>query len=595
MITRLSIQGLAIIDSLTIDFSPGFNVITGETGAGKSILIKGLHFLMGGKAAADTVRKGSEQAIVAGEFVVPDGHPALNILDGLGIPTEQTKEGYGILIRRLLTAKGRSQSWVNDITITSQPLKEIGTTLVDVFGQHENQRLMEESQHLKYVDQFLQDKACRLKVERLQGECSQSVARLRERLESLFTRGRDEDYLKFRRQELEEFAPETQDYEKLVTFCREADQVSSIRDVLARASACLDGEEGEGGAVPSLWEAAKALGTREDLLNIRDRLQALGTELEDVSFEIGKRLSALDFSEEDLEANQKRLYGYQELFRKYSVAGVGALVEECEKLKTELNFLENAAGTLEKELIELGEKSKAWSKTHKELSNARRQVAKETKAQVEAELRELAMPGSKFEIEFAPVKRAVDNLDFTRVAAPLGKQWESIRETMESLGESCRFLLAANPGEPTLPITRIASGGELSRIMLALKKALVADAETCVLVFDEIDSGISGRVADVVGRKMQELAKDFQVLCISHLPQVAVYADTHFQVKKIGRAERTESTIVRLSPEQSAKEIARLLSGAEVSASSLKNAEALIAKARTTERKKLPRQPQRPT
>lgn len=580
MITRLSIQGLAIIESLTIDFSPGFNVITGETGAGKSILIKGLHFLMGGKAAADTVRKGSPQALVVGEFTVPEQHPALNVLDGLGIPSEETEGGYAIVIRRLLTAKGRSQSWVNDIPLTSGPLREVGSLLVDVFGQHENQRLMQESQHLRYVDQFLGDKACRLKVERLQQECLGIVAGLKGKVESFFSRGRDQDYLAFRRKELDDFEPSAEDHEKVALFCQQADQVSQIREVLARATGYLDGDDGEPGAVRAIWEAAKALGTRDDLVALRDRIQAAGTELEDVSFELGKKLQDLDFSEEDLEAKQARLYGYQELFRKHSVSTAEALVAENDRLGQELDFLENAAENLEQELIALAEKSEAWAKAFGELSVARRKVAKQTKESVESELQELAMPGSVFEIEFAPAARAIDALDFAPLGGHLVDRWFRVKSVLEATAETCRFLLAPNPGEPMMPLAKVASGGELSRIMLALKKALVADAETCVLVFDEIDTGISGRVADVVGRKMQELAKEFQVICISHLPQVAVYADTHFQVKKMGNKERTESTIVQLTPEQSAREIARLLSGAQVSDSSLKNAQALIAKAK---------------
>jgi len=571
---------LAIIDSLTIDFSPGFNVITGETGAGKSILIKGLHFLMGGKAAADTVRKGSTQALVVGEFTVPEGHPALDVLDGLGIPTEETEGGFSIVIRRLLTAKGRSQSWVNDIPLTSGPLREVGSLLVDVFGQHENQRLMQESQHLRYVDQFLGDKACRLKVERLQQECLGIVSGLKEKVDSFFTRGRDQDYLAFRRKELDEFAPSAEDHEKIAIFCQQADQVSQIQEVLSRATGFLDGEDGEAGAVRGIWEAAKALGTREDLATLRARLQTVGTELEDVSYELGKKLQELDFSEEDLESRQARLYGYQELFRKHSVSSAEALVAENDRLSAELDFLENAAENLERELFALAEKSEQWAEAFGELSKIRRQIAKQTKESVELELQQLAMPGSVFEIEFAPARRPIDEIDLAPLGGKLVDQWTKVRTVLESTAETCRFLLAPNPGEPMMPLAKVASGGELSRIMLALKKALVADAETCVLVFDEIDTGISGRVADVVGRKMQELSREFQVICISHLPQVAVYADTHLQVKKVGKAERTESTIVRLTAEQSAREIARLLSGAQVSDSSLKNAQALIAKAK---------------
>ncbi len=216
-------------------------------------------------------------------------------------------------------------------------------------------------------------------------------------------------------------------------------------------------------------------------------------------------------------------------------------------------------------LVELGKKAISLRVAATQLTRAREKSALAIKKKAEAELEELAMKGAKLDVEFLPVRRPPTVLDFGGFEEKLTELWNQASETIFEVGpegaERSRFLLAANKGEALLPLAKIASGGEMSRIMLALKKALVADAETCVLVFDEIDSGISGRVADTVGKKMQELSDTFQVLCISHLPQVAVYADAHFLVSKLGKKERTESTIVRLTKEESAKEIARLLSG----------------------------------
>lgn len=593
MIHRLSIQGLAIIDSLSIEFSPGFNVITGETGAGKSILIKGLNFLMGGKASADAVRKGSSVATVTGEFVVPEGHPALEVMGMLGIPSEETENGVSIILRRQLTDKGRSQSWVNDVVVTSQPLKELGATLVDVFGQHENQRLMDPGQHTRYLDNFLAEKGARFKVEVLNKECQALLGELRGMVTAFHDRYRHQDYLTFRLKELSEFSPAREDYDEVVRFCQQAGQVSNIRDTVGRALAILDGLEGEGSATKAVWEAEKALQAGTEFAEIRARLTSVATELEDVSYELGKRVSSMEFSEEEMEEKQQRLFGYQDLFRKHSVTEIGALVGEAERLKEELSFLESASAKLEENLLALAKKAVDLQKAAKVLTKAREAAAAQTRKRVERELHELAMPGSVFAVEFAPVSRSLGELDLSPFPGPLDSHWKSAKTSLESVGEQgserCQFLLASNPGEPILPLTRIASGGELSRIMLALKKALMADAETCVLVFDEIDTGISGRVADVVGRKMYELAQEFQVICISHLPQVAVYADSHFLVAKAGKKDRTESSIIRLTKDESAREIARLLSGAEVSAPSLKNAKSLIEKARSGAKRTRPR------
>jgi len=311
----------------------------------------------------------------------------------------------------------------------------------------------------------------------------------------------------------------------------------------------------------------------------------LAAKIDDLSFEVGKILTSLDLDEGRLEEAQSRLFGYQDLFRKHGVQEVKALINEKARLKSELEWLESGHQKL-RELIHLIRmRIDALQVAGRALTESRKQAGRKIKKQVEAELHELVMPGAVFSVEFFPLLRSLSGPDLTAFGREIAGEWEELTDSLARIGESGaergQFFLSPNPGGPSLPLERIASGGELSRIMLALKKALAADAETCVLVFDEIDAGISGRIADVVGKKMRELASDFQVICISHLPQVAVYADAHFCVKK-QRVEkgRTESCIIKLSLDESAREIARLLSGAEVSEPSLKNARNLIAKAK---------------
>jgi DNA repair protein RecN (Recombination protein N) len=597
---------LAIIDSLTIEFSPGFNVITGETGAGKSILIRALHFLMGAKAGSDSVRQGSSQATVTGEFSVPRNHPALGVLQELGIPFDDSDE-VPILVRRQLTAKGRSQSWVNDTTVTSPSLRELGMTLVDVFGQHENQRLMEVARHVDYLDAFLADSRLRDRYRQANAACTGLWTDLRALVDKIQDRSRNSDYLSFRLDALGEFAPSVEDYERTVEFCRSAERSVMLRESMGRALQCLDGD-GEAGTSKALWEASRLLGqaathlgasaeasdpatppeTPDEqagtLAELQDRAARVATELDDLTFDLGKQVSRLECDEGELEAAQNRLFGYQDWFRKTQVRGIEPLVAEWERLRAELETLNHASERIGERVIQWHAACRQLGEAAEMLGKARREAAGRLKGRIEDELHELAMPGARFETEFNPAGRtlaAVDLGAFGEDLVSLGEQaagW--MTATGETGAERAQFLLASNQGESMLPLARVASGGELSRVLLSLKKALAADAETCVLVFDEIDTGVSGRVADVVGRKIRELAGSFQVICISHLPQVAVYADSHFLVRKEDRGERTESSIVRLSREESAREIARLLSGAEVSSPSLANAKSLIERAK---------------
>ncbi len=586
MITHLSIQGLAIIDSLQIDFTNGFNVITGETGAGKSILIRALNFLTGGKVTADAVRTGWDAATVSGEFVVPREHRVVNVLEQIGIPLEPGPQ-LVLLLRRQLHAKGRSQAWVNDTPVTLPSLRAVGITLVDVFAQHENQRLLNPNEHITYVDSFLDDSALRDSVRRLGRECNEKVQALASSLRSFEDKKRQSDYLSFRAQELRNFDPSSEDFTSVRDFCESAEGFRKTRDPMARALGVLEAEQGSEAPSHLVREAAKSLAqfqlTEPVCRDLHQRLLVCASELDDVSFELGRLLSSMEFDEGKLEQSQERLFGYQELFRKHSVREVGDLVQQLQTLESELSLLSSMDKKLSADLAALHASALALVDACDNLTVARFQAAQIIASEVERELADLHMPGSIFQAEFHPVDRALPELDWTGFDPALVRQWEKVSSLLEGVSESgaqkAHFLLSANPGEPPLPLSRVASGGELSRIMLALKNALATDAETCVLVFDEIDSGISGRVADVVGKKMRSLSKAVQVLCISHLPQVAVYADAHFLVTKKGKGDRTQSSIVPLTKEESAREIARLLSGREVSTSSLANAKNLIASA----------------
>lgn len=584
MITQLNIKGLAIIENLAIDFSPGFNVITGETGAGKSILILALHFLTGAKVSADVVRTGAEQATVAGEFLVHEDHPALVALEKLGIASERDGEDAIILIRRQLSAKGRSQAWINDTAVSSQALKEIGHGLVDIFAQHENQRLMHPQEHIRYLDQFSNHPKELKAVQDALEACEATMGDMEQIVKKVVNSNRDKDYLDYRLKELVKFNPALSDYQSVNELCESSDKIVAEREVLTQSLALLENTDSEG-VSSVLWELAKKLnGLGESGEELKARVESAAREIEDIHFSLSAKVSTFEIDENSIEDAQERQFGYQELFRKHSVKTIEELLAVFLELKNDVGSLENAKEKIQELLVTLKKQVNVLSVASKKLTESRKKSSLSLKKKVEKEIHELSMPGARLDFEWSPVARAVSDLGLGAIDGALKTHFTPLSQELSmcsSTGsEKVQFLLASNPGEPSLALVKSASGGELSRIMLALKKTLAADAETCVLVFDEIDTGISGSTADVVGRKMRELAGHFQVLCISHLPQVAVYADTHCLVRKQGRKNRTETEIIKLSHDESAKEIARLLSGREVTSTSLNHAKNLIHQAK---------------
>jgi len=599
VITQLRIEGLAIIDSLEIEFSPGLNIITGETGAGKSILIRALHFVFGSRFGTEVIRNGFEAANVAAEFELPSGHSAVAVLEKLGL--HSGGEGrVSVLVRRQLTQKGKSQGWINDTPVTATTLKEVGVHLIDIFAQHENQRLLDPAKHVHYLDLFLKDSGVLEKLRTAFDACDETISKLSSLSEMFKKADRDADYLAFRLEELKTFEPSVDEYQQTREYCLLAEKGQALREVLGQARLCLDGDSDSGaGAVSLLGDLARVLAKvrldgdfeqlGENVSALKARADVLAVEASDLGFDFEKLFEKVEVDESLLEEKQARLYAYQNLFRKHGVQTAEALIGEQTSLEEQLGSEQKRKDEILELTATLASQTRALWEASQLLSMARMSAANVVQSSVQSELRELVMSGAVFETEFGSVRRSLPTLDFQQMAPEalprLEKSYEQLMQVSRSGAERVQFLMATNPGEAVLPLAQIASGGEVSRVMLALKKALVADAETCVLVFDEIDTGISGRVADVVGRKMRELAESVQVICISHLPQVAVYADAHFLVDKRGAAGRTSSTIVHLSPDESAKEIARLLSGDEVSTDSLANAKSLMARARKGDKK----------
>jgi DNA repair protein RecN (Recombination protein N) len=584
MLTHLSIQGLAIIERLTIDFTTGFNVITGETGAGKSILIKALSLLLGGKASHDCVRRGCDQAAVTGKFLIKSGHPALELLKAWGVTWDLDRGQAVVSIKRVITQKGRSSAWVNELPVTTGSLKDLASTLIDVFGQHDSHRLLDHHHHTTCLDQFVEPKSLTKDFHDAYAKASETMQKLRQFVDEATGKGRDLDYLSFRLTELSEFKPEPQDFAEVKSLTERAKLAAGVAAALRKAQGLMDDDSGDSVA-RRLREVSRALGAAKssDLDDLAGLAAKIAGDIDDLSFSLGRAAGKLELSEDDIDQAESRIAGYQSLFRKHNVQTLDDLMTSWSELREQVSALENAAGHVASLLSKLSEDVSLVVKTSQNLATARRKASAVVTSRVEKELSDLAMPSAKFSVEFSEASRSIPSLDLLPFGEEAVAHWSDVLDDWTSVSESgserAEFYLAANKGEPSLPLSKVASGGEVSRIMLALKKALVVGAETCVLVFDEIDTGISGRVADIVGQKIAELAGFCQIICISHLPQVAAYADRHYIVKKIEGKDRTESTITQLSKTERLEEIARLLSGDKVTKASLDHAKSLVTEA----------------
>lgn len=581
MLLRLDIKNLAIVDHVSAQFSRGFNVITGETGAGKSILIKALHLLLGAKGHSDVVRHGAKEAIVCGTFAVEPNHPVLARLASLGFEID---DGAVLLLRRSLNAKGRSGAWINDIPVTAATLREVGECLIDIFAQHDNHRLLAEASHVVFLDAYLGQGPEKAQYQATYQSMKALVGEITALLVKIQALQKDSDYLRFRHKALAQFNPSAEEYEGLKAAAKSADARLEARETLQTLQNRLDRGDGDDSLSSTMHACARLLQKKNQHGALAERFSKLAAEVDDLSYEVSRELEGLDCDEEAIEKGQTRLATYQEMLRKLSVPDVEGLIAVQARFEEELAFLDSAAVQVERSLNDLNSICAKLEQEAQHLHEARTKIARFLESEVRKEFKDLAMPHGALKVSITPHDSAVPEIDWSVLEGDTRRTCERLWQTCVASIKTCkpdgtdriRFLLTTNPGEDPKPLHKIASGGEISRIMLALKKVLMDEAATCILVFDEIDTGISGRVADRVGQKMRALSTNLQVICISHLAQVAAYADTHFAVTKKGRENEVAVTLRPLDQTTRVTELARLLSGARVTPSSLENARNLL-------------------
>lgn len=550
MLEVLHIENIAVIEEADIQFRPGFNALTGETGAGKSIVIDAMGAVLGGRTSRELIRTGADKALVSASFsgVFPD-------LPGLQENGVTPEEDGTLLLQREIGAEGKNVCRVNGRPITVAQLRRIGGELLNIHGQHDGQQLMDEEQHGAYLDRFGRTEVA---LSSYQAEY-QSMEFLRGQMRSLqmdeAERARRVDSLRFQIDELEraELVPgEEEDLNARRSLLRNGEKYLSA---LSGADYALSGGDETSGAVSQLREAEDALsGIRtlsDDLGELYKRLEELRCEAYDLAEIIRDKRTEFDFSPVELDTVESRADQLYRLKKKY-----GSTVEECldylEKCRAELDAIETADDTLLRLEQNLKKAEKAALAAGASLTKARKEAAKALESRIQTELRELDMGKVRFSIDFGEKEPAVDGCDVIR------------------------FLMSANAGEDLRPIAKIASGGELARIMLALKNVLAEQEAIGTLVFDEVDTGVSGRAAQKVAEKLAQVSRRKQVLCVTHLPQLAAMADTHFSVEKGERKGRTYTKVVQLDRERRKAELARITGGTKVTEALLESAGELL-------------------
>ncbi len=555
MLSLLHIENVAVIERADIDFGPGLNVLTGETGAGKSIVIDSINAILGGRVSKELVRTGAAAALISAELSAEG--PAARWLAENGVPAEEGE----LIVTRRITAEGKSSCRVNGLPVSAAQLRELGDLLIDVHGQNDGRRLLSEASHRAYLDGYA---ALGEELREYAAAYGQFVA-LRERLEELRRAEEDKDYriesLRKRVREIEQAAPEEGEYEALTERRGLLVNAERITEGLHGAYVALYGGENTDGALALIQEAEGELSAArrftESLEELASELSDLRYRGEDLAERMARLLDELDFSPGELDRVESRLSVLGRLRKKYG--SVEETTAWLEKARCELEDLEALTENTEKAARDLRQQKKTVQTLAAALTEKRREAGKRLARAIEEELKSLNMPAARFEVSLAP-KENEDGFDATGA-------------------DVVRFLLSANAGEEPGRIAHIASGGELSRIMLAMKTALSGSEEVPTLIFDEIDTVVSGRTARKVAEKLARVARDRQVLCVTHLPQLAVMADAQYLVEKAARDGRTYTRVQLLEGRERLEEIARITGGAAVTETLLESAAEQIAEA----------------
>ncbi len=545
MLLELHVRSLALIERADVTFGEGLNILTGETGAGKSILIDSVSLALGRKASRDVIRNGAEYAYIELVFSVNDEQKsALKDMDIF--PDE---DGLLIITRKIMPA--RSVSRINDETVTSAALKAVTSLLIDIHGQHEHQSLLQTSKHLEILDLYAKKDTAALK-----GQIAEEYEEYRKLKQELAegeadveTRRREADLLRYEINEIEDAALRTGEEEALSDLCRRYSHAQRIRESLGAAYDAVE-TDSVGRALKKVSEAADY---DPQVKNIRDQLCDAESVLNDIRHSISSYLDDMTFDEEEMADAEKRLNLIRHLESKYG-ATEEAVAAALEGKKERLDTLEHYDEYREDLTLRFKHSEEILNDLCSRLTKAREKAAGELSEKISESLKDLNFLDVSFAVEVRPLGHFGANG-----------------------ADEAEFLISTNPGEPPKPLRDVASGGELSRIMLGIKTVLADEDNVSTLIFDEIDTGISGRTAQKVAEKLAVLSRNHQVICITHLPQIASMADCHYEIEKTVNEGKTETRVRPLAQDDIPMELARLLGGAAITDSVVNNAREMKA------------------
>lgn len=551
MLELLHIENIAIIEAADIEFAPGFNALTGETGAGKSIVIDSLSAVLGQRTSRELIRTGAEKAFVSAAF----SGMAPELTEELGI---QPEADGTLLLQREIQTDGKNVCRVNGRPVTVGQLRALGARLLNIHGQHDGQQLLDEEQHIVYLDSFGRVESLAITY----AEKYKNFTDIRRQIGALqmdeAEKARRVDTLQYQIEELRRAKLTPGEEEELTARRGMLRNAEKFLGAVAGADYALNGDDSGGGALSALRQAQDALSGVRNLDDafgqLYERLGEAYSEVYDIAATVEDKRGELDVSPGELDRVESRMDLLYRLKKKYG-ATVEDMLDYQARCETELAQIEDAGDTLARLEQALSKAEKEARQAAQALSDARKAAADRLTAQILTELQQLDMGKIRFAVDFAEKPLDRDGMD------------------------TVRFLMSANVGEELRPIHKIASGGELARIMLAMKNVLSEQDHVGTMVFDEVDTGVSGRAAQKVAEKMARISRRKQVLCVTHLPQLAAMADTHFSVEKGERGGRTYTEVRRLDREQRRRELARLTGGSHVSQTMLDGAEELLVQA----------------
>lgn len=569
MLIELAIRNLAVIEAVRLSFHNGFHVLTGETGAGKSIVIDALSLVVGGRGSSELVRYGCDKAEIEALFDVPADHPVQDALAKLGIGGQ---EGEQLVIRRELTAQGKSTSRINGQIVNLTMLREVGECLVNIHGQHEHQSLLKVEEHIHLLDLFGGPRIAEAKMayESVYDRYTDIVKRLRDVQETSKQALQMVDLYRFQADEIAAAKLKIGEDESLMEEKRKLANAEKLAQSVGDAyHALYDSGKGLDAVGKSLAKLRDIAAYDTAVLQpIVEQMQSAFYQLEDAAYQLRDYREQIEFNPERLDAIEQRLDTLSSFRRKYGES-VADILQYLARIQQELLLIENKDETIVQLRKEAEEERGKLAKCAAKLSKLRRESAVALASAIEAELRDLHMERTRLSVQIDPI------------SDPHGPEVNGVPVKLTRSGcDRVEFLISPNPGEPLRPLGKIASGGELSRIMLAMKAIFAAMDRIPVLVFDEVDTGVSGRAAQAIAEKLSRLSRNScQVFSITHLPQVACMADAHYAIRKAVEDGRTFTRVEDLSREGRIEELSRMLGGVEVTGTTMKHAAEMIAMA----------------